>query len=365
MKVGIIYSTGFPPQEGIGTYVWELARSLQARGHEIVLITRGDGDVRTQNGVEIHETRFYRCYPFHTHLHRIFVDRAVKRKDLDVLHIHSPLSLPSKSKLPVVSTIHTPITTSTARSSIHSVRDILAQLTARTISPRVEDRLTAASDRVTGVSESVCTIIDDRYGTSSTVLPNAIDPNAYVPGGETKDFFLYVGRLAPRKGLKMLIRAFEILSDRHLSPELRIVGAGPLEEKLQQMVSDRGLQSAIRFEGYVSDAELRERYRNAYCLLLPSRMEGLPTVALEALASATPVVATDVMGNRDIIRDGTNGLLVSSDPGSLAAAIESLQHDPELRADLANNARPSIVPEYTWSTVSSQAEAIYQETVHG
>lgn len=365
MKIGIVYSTGFPPDEGIGTYVWNLAQSLNERGHELTLITRGDGSVQRHNGIQVHETRYYRMYPFHTYIHRIFIDQVLKEKNLDILHIHSPLSLPAKTDLPIISTVHTPIETSAELTRIHGIWSVLEQITARTVSRRVEKRLISESRKVTGVSSSVCEILDEKYGTSSMVLPNAINEDEFTPGDRTDEYFLYVGRLAPRKGLQMLVRAFDEVSEKNSTTTLRIVGTGQLESKLKQMVSARGLESTVEFEGFVSDERLKELYRNAYCLTLPSRMEGLPTVALEALASGTPVIATDVIGNRDIINDNENGLLVPQDPGSFANDVLRIQRDTEFRDALASNTRNSVVPDYTWSKVGERAEEMYHETING
>jgi glycosyltransferase involved in cell wall biosynthesis len=101
------------------------------------------------------------------------------------------------------------------------------------------------------------------------------------------------------------------------SAHLTIVGDGPSEPDIRRQIAELGLTESVTMVGTVDSAHLASVYQSADALLLPSEFEGLPLVALEALASGLPVVASDVGGLKDIIRNGDNGFRVAKwdDPG--------------------------------------------------
>jgi len=111
MRIGMILSAPLPPSDGIGAYAWNLACFLRDRGHDVHLITRGGLrpiPAREIEGVTIHRPVFVPLSPFHIHLHNHFVSKLVEklRNSLDLLHLHSPLVLPPKTRLPMLVTVH-------------------------------------------------------------------------------------------------------------------------------------------------------------------------------------------------------------------------------------------------------------------
>src|SRR5688572_15189430 len=114
MRICMVVSVPLPPQEGIGYYVWNLSRWLVQRGHSVRIITRGDLQGRPQlltEGVEIWRPTFVPLYPWHVHLHSLFVNRLVARLEssVDVFHLHSPLPPIIKTRRPMLLTVHTPL----------------------------------------------------------------------------------------------------------------------------------------------------------------------------------------------------------------------------------------------------------------
>jgi len=145
---------------------------------------------------------------------------------------------------------------------------------------------------------------------------------------------LYVGHIGTRKGLQTLVAALPEI--RRLVPgtRLRIVGQGPFLETLKQRLAS---DEAVVFQGYVPDFEtLREVYRTADVLVIPSLDEGLPRVMYEAWAHSLPVVATAVGGIPYLVKDGGEALLVPRDtPGALGRAVARVLVDKDLGASLA------------------------------
>jgi len=144
---------------------------------------------------------------------------------------------------------------------------------------------------------------------------------------------LFVGRLTRAKGLTYLLDAVRLLLDRGRDVRLSIVGGGELRDSLETAVATRGLGDVVTFHGAKTlGPELSAHYRAADIFVLPSVSEALGKVILEAMASALPVVATDVGGVATIVEDGATGLLVEPKSAeALADAVERLVDDGELR----------------------------------
>ena len=136
-----------------------------------------------------------------------------------------------------------------------------------------------------------------------------------------------VGRLVEQKNHELAIRAIAQVPDT----TLWIVGDGPLRSKLEHLATDLG--APVVFTGVRQDA--RALMGAADAVVMPSRWEGLPLTALEALASGTPLVATSVRGLRELVTDGENALLVPEEPDALADALRRVLDDRELAARLS------------------------------
>jgi glycosyltransferase involved in cell wall biosynthesis len=136
---------------------------------------------------------------------------------------------------------------------------------------------------------------------------NEYNKNNQIDKGKVK--FLFIGQLIERKGLVQIIKALEMLKNKPW--ELKIVGSGPDEQKLKQLVSALGLDHQIKFEGYKQKEELIEYLIQSDCLIFPSLIEVWGLVVNEALATHTFVLASKYAGaTKDIITDKHNGLVI-------------------------------------------------------
>jgi glycosyltransferase involved in cell wall biosynthesis len=149
---------------------------------------------------------------------------------------------------------------------------------------------------------------------------------------------LTVGRLEPEKNPFLLVDVLAGL-ERELPGRFRLtwVGRGPLEDAVQERARRCRVDDRIAFVGYVPfDGGLLDLYRGAHAFLHISLSEGMPMVLIEALASGTPVVATDVGGVRAAMADGAAALLVPPrDADAVVVAVRRLLDEPELRRRLA------------------------------
>jgi glycosyltransferase involved in cell wall biosynthesis len=213
------------------------------------------------------------------------------------------------------------------------------------------------------LTEEYRSMVTERFGVDSTrvsVIPNGVDETFLYDGQRflhAKPRLLFVGRLAIQKNLILLLRALNGISHQF---ETTLVGEGELETELKQAVGEMRLEN-VRFHGIADGAELRELYRSADVFVLPSEREGMPLVLLEALAMGLPIVATDIPGNRDLVVDGQNGLLVPpEDPVSLRRALLHVTADPNRYQYMSETSR-RLADKYSWEAVCADFEQLYAQ----
>jgi glycosyltransferase involved in cell wall biosynthesis len=192
----------------------------------------------------------------------------------------------------------------------------------------------AAEDaqRVYGVPARKCHIF---YNALTDPLPHLSQRHPDSPHR-----LICVGRLAPSKGQDTLIQAVALLKDAVPELSVEFVGDGPRKAAYQRLAEELGVADRCAFIGYVSHDEVLARMATASVCVLPSRSEAFGLVNIEAMAVGTPVVASNIGGIPEIIRDGQDGFLVPpDDPQALADKLRLILSDPALRAEMVQNAR--------------------------
>jgi colanic acid/amylovoran biosynthesis glycosyltransferase len=166
--------------------------------------------------------------------------------------------------------------------------------------------------------------------------------------GRAPNRLLAVGRLSQRKGFDYLIRAARILRDRGVDVIVEFVGDGEDRPMLQALAGQLGVADRVEFLGWQPFTGVREAMNQATILVHPSDGlgDGLPNVVREAMALGAPVVASDVAGIPDALRDGCGVLVPPKNPAALAAAIEQLLRDPNQRRAIAQRARQRTEAKY-------------------
>jgi glycosyltransferase involved in cell wall biosynthesis len=216
------------------------------------------------------------------------------------------------------------------------------------------------------------------------VIPNAIDPADWPPttGARPADI-VFLGRLDPVKDVPTLVAAVALLVPDHRSihpnkaadgiggpapttkgppmpsaalldgVHLHVYGDGPDRPRIERAVAAHRVADHVTLHGTV--ARPQAALAHAGVLVLSSLAEGFGLVLIEAMATGVPVVATDVPGVRDVVRQGVTGLLVPpGDPAAMAAAIRRLIGDPPLRAQLAAAAGDDVRRRFTWAAMLPQ-----------
>ncbi|ACJ17349.1 phosphatidylinositol glycantransferase-class A [Thermococcus onnurineus NA1] len=369
MKIAMLISTPFPPEEGIGYYTYNLSKKLIERGHEVTVITRGSPRNIEHfyfDGIEVYKPQFFPVYPLHVHIHKLFIERFFRKlgKDFDVIHIHSPLSPFIKHPLndiPIVSTVHTSLIEDIKHYQVHDLNAMGQKLTTYAVGYPLTMELLESSDVVTTVSSAVAREIQEYYGRTPLILGNGVDEGKFYPADSREGgYLLYVGRLDYRKGVIDLIKAAQILKENTTTTKILIVGKGPLYNEIKAMITRDNLDN-VELLGHVPWEQLLWLYRNAEVFIFPSHYEGLPTVVLEAMASGLPVVASDIPAHRDVIINGHNGLLSKrGSPESIAENVLTLLENEKLQRKLGRNARKTIERKFTWGKIGRKFERIYE-----
>jgi colanic acid/amylovoran biosynthesis glycosyltransferase len=201
----------------------------------------------------------------------------------------------------------------------------------------------------------------ERAGGRARLVPHGVDLARFQPTPPPANgtlALLAVGRLVEKKGFHVLLDALRLLDE---PVRLRVVGEGPERERLERAADGR-----TELAGALTHAELPAEYATADVVVVPSiedstgDRDGLPNVALEALASGRPVVASDVGAFAGAVRHGETGLLVPpGDPRALARALHRLL-DPQVRAELGRRGRELVEREFELGRCTSRLHALLE-----
>ena len=385
--------TAFPRWEGdvITPWLFETLKRLQSQEIEVKVLTSSYKGLKSQVVSGIHVLRFryflkpwenltheehapdrmkkgilYKILPF---FYLIFgsaaIIRAVRREPFDIVHVHWPFPhalfgyLAKKAGGTKIVTTFYGVELRWVKTKMAFLKSFLRWGIG-------------FSDKVTAISSYTAREVrelvpDDEVAVE--VIPYTITVTAKLnQESQAKPLLplvLYVGRLVERKGVEYLIRAFaEVV--REVPSELVIVGKGPEDERLHQLTEELNLVQKVHFKGWVSQDELEQLYNQCNVFVLPAIIdskgdtEGLGVVLLEAMSYMKPVVASNLGGITDIVKDRETGLLVNEkDPHGLSEAIKSLLSDPSLAASLAKRGYEHVQKQFSWERILSQWTALY------
>lgn len=201
--------------------------------------------------------------------------------------------------------------------------------------------------RVVALTRGTADWLDQHVpGSKLAVIPNPVhwplsraEPIVMPPAADGRRRLLAVGRLHPDKGFDLLVQAYAQIASRHPQWDLILLGEGGERQRLQAQIDAAGLQARVSMPGRVGN--VGDWYASADIYVLSSRFEGLSNTLLESLASGLAAVCFDCdTGPREVVRDGTDGVLVrpNGDVAAMAAALSALMDDDATREALAQRA---------------------------
>ena len=346
--------TDSPHPSGVGQQILTLARGLASTCHVLLAARASEAGDRLLDEGRTGGFQVFRQIeprPFKA------LEDWLRSQLIDVLHVHAGIAWEGheavlagrRAGVPaIVRTEHLPdVVTAADQRAAH--RALVRQL----------DRIICVSNEAatsyleTGLPEECV-----------RVVRNGIEPLSAHPDrlGLPSDarVVVSVGRLTEQKGFDLLLDAAVELRGTHFF----LVGEGPLESFLRAGVEDRGLGECVRLLGRREDVPGLLAGANA--LAMPSRFEGLPIVALEAMSLGVPVVGTRVCGLREAVVDGSTGRLVPlGDPGALARALDEVLSSPELAAAWGEAGRRRQRETFGADRMVAETAAVYEEVLAG
>lgn len=375
MKIAFVYDAGYPETKGgVEKRVWELARRLTGRGHEVhLLVPHGwEGPARiAREGVTLRGvcrvrdlyTRKGRRAVWPSLAHAAGVFRTLRGDRFDVVDTQIPAhpaalavlgALAGQSSTKQVITWHEAWDENWVDEM--GLLGHPGRLVERLVSRLPVTHIAASqytAERLAKLGRSV-----------EAVVVAGVDP-VRVDGPMSAEFaadILFVGRLVPTKNLGLLIDATVELVSRGMRPKVLVIGDGPQRAAWETQAARKGVSALVEFAGTFDDGDqVMAALRSTRVLALPSVREGFGIIGLEAAAHGVPMVTVDHERNaaRHLVNHGVTGLCVPPDPASFADALESLLGDEELRLRLSRGALESA--RYaTWDSAVDQTEASYR-----
>jgi phosphatidyl-myo-inositol alpha-mannosyltransferase len=367
MRIGIACPYSWDVPGGVQQHIRDLAETLIEFGHEVSVIAPADED-RPLPPYVVPAGRAMPV-PYNGSVARLAfgplsanrVRRWLRDGAFDVLHVHEP-SVPSLPLLacwvasgPIVATVHT---------AMRKSRVLLAtQPVLRTALEKINGRI--------AVSEAARSTFVEHLGGDAVLIPNGVATRRYRhaepldgwPGEGGAIGFL--GRMdEPRKGLAVLLHAFEVLAPARPGLRLLIGGTGDVDEQRGRLPEE--LQMRAVFLGELSEQDKVRLLHSVDVFCSPNTGgESFGIVTAEAMAAGLPIVASDIPAFRDILRNGQAGeLFATGDPDDLARVTARLLDDPARRAELSVAALDAVAG-YDWGTVAQSVLSVYETVVLG
>jgi phosphatidylinositol alpha-mannosyltransferase len=274
--------------------------------------------------------------------------RVLATEDFDVLHLHEPMT-----PTPCIAALA--LWDGPTVATHHASGDLGWMRIALPVWGFLADRI----DRRIAVSEQARESAHRWLPGEYEIVPNGVLIPDAVDAGGREHRIVFAGRQEPRKGLDVLLRAWPE-TRRRTGARLRIAGADPLAVRLlltRLRVPDDGIDVL----GFLSQADLTAELASAKALVAPSvGGESFGMVLTRAFACATPVVASDIPGYRDVMTAQTAVAVPPGDPEALTEAIAALLEDEPRRAAFGTAARRLAIERYSWDDIARRLVAIYE-----
>ncbi len=373
----------YPPRivGGLAIHCKGLAEGLARNGHKVDVITVGYDlpEYENINGVNVYRVKPISHPNFLTWT--LFMAEEMEKKlgilgidNYDVIHCHDWMThfvganLKHACKMPYVQSIHS---TEIGRCGGLYSDDSRAIHTIEYLSTYESCQVITVSY---SLKEEVCNIFktpEDKV----KVIYNGIDPWEFdidmsqdeilnfrrsIGVQDDEKMILFVGRLTYQKGVEYLIRAMPKILEKH-NVKLVIAGSGDMRNYLEDLSYQLNIRHKVIFLGFVSKEMLKKLYKSSDIVVIPSVYEPFGIVALEAMASGTPVVVSSVGGLKEIIKHEYNGVWVyPKNPDSIAWGVDRVLSDPNFRDYIVKNAKKDVYEKYSWDNIAKETVNVYK-----
>lgn len=348
--------------------IFGISKELALMGHEVFIIRRWQGweEIETIDGIKIvnvgtpylYDKRFgsiASCMLF-----SLAAVRKIKKLKPEIVCLMDRYSgyFPSKLKIPKI--------------FIASTHDAFSFVKENEINRRkinhiffeakrkMEENIMQRSDITISLTESIKEYLIQRGIKKACVIPNAIYLNDYYENRE-ENFILAAGNLIEHKGIQYLITAFYEIH-REITDDLIIIGSGPCEKYLKGLVDSYNISNRVKFIPFLPVSEYREFLSKCKVFVFPSLFEAFGVVIIDAMASGKPVIASNIIGPKDIIKHGYDGFLFEKENVyELKKYLKLCLSNGSLRREIGKNARKTIEDKYTFNKVADKYICLFNE----
>lgn len=395
-KVCFISPEYVPLSGGTGTYVYYLSRELLRNGYNISIVTGYDEsrDIRVNGQLDVHFLKVFKAPVVKSFMFAASSFRKLNSiedtANVDITHANLPLvpdfAVPPHFGRTLIATVH-----STWEGEANAIRcEPYSRLNANEKFLRsftwflgvFERRMLERAKRIIAVSDFTRTELhhyyEHRYDRKIRVVHNGVDIDKFKPpidkrrvklelGLNPDDIaILSVGRLYARKGLFTLIESMPAVVKRFRNAKFIVSGKGQSDEmkKLIAHAERLKVRDSIIFKGYTPDKNLPKLYQAADVFAFSTFYEHHPFAVLEALSSQLPVVTTNVGGIPETITQGKDGFMCQPfDSREFSERILFLLENPSAAAEMALQARKTVVERFDWRLVVQKVLKVYDEAL--
>ncbi len=357
MKI-IQITSYYPPRlGGMQNTVREISERLARRGHEVDVYTSNIGikkdRLKSKEKLKIHYLKGFNIA--NTAIIPSLFFRLLRIPKNSLMHVHTPRPFTSEitylvskiRKIPYIAHVHGDVEPSSKFGCLlplykkYFMKNILRE-----------------AEMVICLSKEYEKFINNRYGvTKLLIIPNGVNEKFFIKHPKLKNKFtqlLFVGRIVKEKNLQILIEAVRLMKQ---SVILHIVGEGKMKSKIVKLIDNKKINNVF-IHGKKTGKDLLDFYKNADIYVLSSNYEGLPGTVLEAMAAGVPVVASDVIGIKELVHN--IGILVSPPtPQNFARELDNLINNKKLMLSLAKRGREKAI-QHSWDKAILQLEDLFK-----
>lgn len=362
---------------GAEHYLIETSRNLAKNGHEVHIVADASPGIVEQladEGIQVHGARrfplsgvravnrgFYGWIAMHlwgnlsAHRKTVELTRSLK---FDIVHHHGSLAQLLSStddSVPSIFTLHDsgPWLGNYPKRAERALRKVVFS--------QIDARAFRKAKHVSVVFNELKQHLVDQWDMPPeriSVINPGVDVDRFAPDNGKRDLgFLFTGHMIKRKGVELL----GPITRRNPNFSITFIGDGPELANMKRFASDHRLSDRMTFVGAMGREEMPGYMRKASALVLPASSEGLPLTVLESLSASTPVIAFNVGGIKDAVKDSWNGFLVEPNNVQMLEMKMREMHDggTALIKRMGENGRKTILERFSWASVTKRIENEY------
>jgi glycosyltransferase involved in cell wall biosynthesis len=378
----------YPPFKvgGLAAHVYDISKMLVKKGFEIHVVTcsfPGAEDYELIDGVHVHRFDAYEIpapdfLQWDLNMNLLMEKKAIEiieKYKIDILHAHdwlvanAAIGLKHLYRKPLVATIHS-LERGRRSGLFNNGQNMIDQIENLLIQEAWHNIVCSQ------YMQSLCHFSFDFPYDKMTIIPNGVRYKEFSIdltkeekakhhkkyANENENIIAYIGRLVPEKGVNILLGAVRFVLEKRPNTKFVVAGEGWHRNELENISRDLGISEKVLFTGYLPDEDFLAYFNVAEVLVVPSTYEPFGIVALEGMATKTPIIVSDVGGLSEIVDHRWTGMKVPADNSSvLADTIVELLENQSLSKNIVKNALEKLVHVYDWSIIADQTIKVYDQ----